>query len=88
MKKSLIIFLGVLAISLTLTGCGESEGSVSASANTSVPNSSTADVVKKDTTTSGTAEQNKVTVDTVALLASKTSLEDIFGEVPANPGNK
>lgn len=28
MKKSIIIFLSVLAISLTFSGCGESEGSV------------------------------------------------------------
>ena len=33
MKKSIIIFLSVLAISLTFSGCGESEGSVSSSNN-------------------------------------------------------
>lgn len=84
MKKSIIIFLSVLAMSLTFSGCG-SEGSTSVSTDNSTPVTAnpteTDDIVSEGTDNRITEEEGNV------LVASKTSLEDIFGAVPANPGN-
>ena len=82
MKKSIIIFLSVLAMSITFSGCG-SEGSTSVSGGNSASNAAnpTGDV-DTENADDGTTE-GEVNV----LIASKTSLEDLFGAVPANPGN-
>jgi len=82
MKKSIIIFLSVLAMSLTFSGCG-SEGSTSVSTEnvTTTTNTSSGDTASGTTDTGITEEEVSI------LVASKTSLEDIFGAVPANPGN-
>ena len=87
MKKSIIIFLSVLAMSLTFSGCGESEGSVSVgSAN---PSSNTVNTVDTAAPTSNVGNDNVIAGDEDAVfIASKSSIEEIFGEVPANPGNK
>ena len=79
MKKSIIIFLSVLAVSLTFSGCG-SEGSSVAQGSTSetATSTDTTSIVVDNTASAGVSE---------VLTKSKTSLEDIFGTVPANPGN-
>ena len=90
MKKSIIIFLSVLAVSITFSGCGESEGSTSSSSD----NSNGVSVSAVEAADGGTPGVVVVPVNVAtageideALVASKTSIEDIFGPIPGNPGN-
>jgi ABC-type phosphate/phosphonate transport system substrate-binding protein len=85
MKKSIIIFLSVLAVSITFSGCGESEGSASSSSG----DSGEVSVSAEETTgglTSGieVVPGNVATAEEIAekLVASKLSIEELFGPVP------
>ena len=80
MKKSIIIFLSVLAVTLTFSGCG-SEGSSVSEGPISETSASSADVTPNVGSDTTPAEVEGT------LTKSKVSLEDIFGAVPANPGN-
>ena len=90
MKKSIIIFLSVLAVSITFSGCGESEGSASSNSG----DSGKVSVSAEETTgelTSGieVVPGDVITAEEIAekLVASKLSIEDIFGAIPGNPGS-
>ena len=79
MKKSIIIFLSVLAVTLTFSGCG-SEGS-------SVAKGPTSETPATNDGTPNVEDNTPPAEVTEVLTKSKVSLEDIFGTVPANPGN-
>lgn len=80
MKKSIIIFLSVLAMTLTFSGCGESEGSVKAGSalDSDAPVSDTGAGIIDDPLTGETLQ---------GLDSAKIKIEETFPPVPANPGN-
>ena len=79
MKKWMISLLSVLAFALAFSGCGGSEGGSSGSGDISSP--TTPPVVVTPPTDNGNAGNNDE-----SLVASKSSIENVFGAVPANPG--
>ena len=81
MKKSTIIFLSVLAMSLTFSGCGESEGSVSSG----VDNPSNVVSGSVDTITDPVVLGNGDTSDTVADTPYNLALA--LGTPPGVPSN-
>lgn len=73
MKKSIIILLSVLAIAFTFSGCGESEGSVSAASN--VDSTSAASTV---------ADVDLGTVEAVVVVDNNNNPEDTVAQLPFN----
>ena len=77
MKKWMISLLSVLAFALAFSGCGGSEGGTKATNDVVAPS--------QPVVTPPTGGGNTVNNDET-LVASKSSIENVFGAVPANPG--
>ena len=79
MKKWMISLLSVLAFALAFSGCGGSEGSSSVVGDNDTP-------IETPGTTPPADNGGNDARNDVVLTASKSSIEDVFGAVPANPG--
>ena len=77
MKNSIIIFLSVLAISLAFSGCGESEGSVSAT------NSGGSPVVVGDADEGAGTSLTDVGDTTVTVAKTPLGLSTALGTPPS-----